>query len=364
METKIIDLSHYRYLIALPLTGIITAPAIPLGIGPDMYILRKSHFIDGDSSGLNLSLKKSFESFGFGTTKNTILRDSLLLVVPVTEINEEGVKNALIVSDMALAFFNKKYFSARARFLSWDRKEGKAIGAICSNSKWSPILCANYPGGPAIIKPLDYDFWDWFLSSSLRNQLNELGLALYRCIEWERESQFSSHITHRFAFNWVGLESMMPKGECQEHAIVRRYSLIVGAPRGADSRTIINDPKMNKFFEEYKNEYSKKWAKTIEEMYRYRCTILHTGFSDLNTFEINPKKVDWFYHISKTLSTRIIGLAVNALIDKVETMGDFWNDYIIRFLYSDKNQWAIRGVFFDDHLITFDWENNTYPNII
>lgn len=57
-------------------------------------------------------------------------------------------------------------------------------------------------------------------------------------------------------------------------------------------------------------------------------------------------------------------LAVNALIDKVETTEYFWGDYVINYLYSDRNHWAANGTFMQDHLINFGWENEKYPEII
>jgi hypothetical protein len=361
---KTIDLSQNENWVAFVITGIITAPVIPLGAGPDMYVLRESHFAKTNVHSLSQALKESFEDFGFEASKNISLNDPKLLLIPVTDSTEEAIKNALIVSDMALALLNKKYFSAKARFLNWDRRAGRAIGAACNKGVWRPVLRGNESAGPAIVRATEYDFWDWFLSAALRNQLSELGEALYKCIEWERESQFSSHITHRFAFRWVGLEAMMPRGECQEHALVRRYSLIIGAPRGADSKIIMGSQSTKEFFELHQNVHARKWVKAIEEMYRYRCSILHDGSSDLNSNDIDRRKVDWFYHLTRTLSTRVTGLAVNALIEKVEKIDDFWNGYVTEYLYSARNHWAVNGTFLQDRLIDFDWENERYPDVI
>lgn len=364
LKLQEINLSKHKNWISLVITGVISAPIIPLGAGPDMYILRESHLVDAKLPGIKEALKGSFEDFGFEASERITLNDPKLLLVPVTEISEEAIRNALIIADMALAFFNRKYFSAKARFLNWDRKEGRAIGITYANGVISPIKSNFSHSGPAIVQAVEYDFWDWFLAASLRNELSELGEALYKCIEWERESQFSSHITHKFAFNWVGLEAMMPQGECQESALVRRYSLVVGAPRGADSKIIMGDAAKKIFFEKYKNKNSKPWVKAIQEMYRYRCSILHDGSSDLSSDEIEPNKVDWFYHLTKALNFRVAGLAVNALIDKVETIEDFWESYVIDYLYSDKNHWATNGTFHQDHIIEFDWKNGTYPDHI
>ena len=359
-----INLSKHDNWIALVINGVISAPVIPLGDGPDMYILRESHIVNAKLPGIKEALKESFEDFGFEASEKITLNDPKLLLVPVTEITDGAVRKALIIADMALAFFNRKYFSARAQFLNWDRKKGRAIGITYANGALAPIKSNFSYAGPAIVQAVEHDFWDWILAASLRNELPELGQALYKCIEWERESQFSSHITHKFAFNWVGLEAMMPKGECQESALIRRYSLIVGTPRGADSKIIMADDLKKNFFEENINKNSKPWVKSIQEMYRYRCSILHDGSSDLNSDEIDPKKVDWFYHLAKALNFRVTGLAVNALIDKVETIKDFWENYVVDYLYSQKNHWASNGIFHQDRIIEFDWENGTYPDHI
>lgn len=364
IQTTTIDISKYKYLLIIPITGLITAPIIPLGGDPDMYLARESHFTNGNIPGLSEALAESFKSFGFEASIDVTLKEPKVLVVPITDGSELAIKNALVVSDMALAFFNKKYFSSRAQFLSWDRRAGKAIGALYSEGKWQPILHEPKLGGPAIISPTEYDFWDWMLAASLRGKLNELGEALYKCIEWERQSDFSSHITHRFAFIWIGMESMMPVGECQEQALIRRYSLIVGAPRGADSKLIMVQPSLKSFFDQTQSKKANLWISTIKEMYKYRCAILHDGSSDLNSQDINPEKVEWFYHVAKALCSRVQNLAVDALIGKVDTVEKFWQDYVMHYLYSSKNIWVSNGTFPMDELIEFDWQNNRYLEVI
>ncbi|MDF3918502.1 hypothetical protein P3W43_06495 [Salinicola salarius] len=361
---KFLDLSKYDHWMAIAITGLIDAPIIPLGAGPDMYILSERHFKNAKRDDFSLALKESFEDFGLEASEKLTLNDPKLILVPLTDVSEEIVSDALKIADMALACFNQIYFPSRARFIKWERRSGKAIGVTCTKGAVSAIRSGFNLTGPAIVKPVEYNFWDWFLASSLRGQLPELGKALYKNMEWERESQNSSHITHRFAFNWVGLESMMPNGECQEAAMVRRYSLVMGAPRGADSKSILANPEQARFFEKYKNSHSKQWVRAIEGMYRYRCAIFHDGSSDLNSEDIDSKKIDWYYHLSKTLSTRVNRLAVNALIDKVDTIDDFWNSYVIDYLYSERNHWATNGTFMQDLLINFDWENEKYPEVI
>lgn len=361
---NVINLSEHKHWAIFVITGIISAPVIPLGLDQEMYILRKSHFTEPDILELDKALKESFTDFGIEISSDFVFNDPKLLLVSLTDGSKEAIKNALIVSDLALGIFNRKYFSARARFVSWDRRAGKALGAVLSDGSWGGILQSRGQVGPAIAGAIDPDFWDWFLSAYMRDQLSELGEALLRAIEWEREAQRSSHITHRFAFNWVGLEAMMPLGEYKQASIIRKYSLIAASPGGADSQIIRKQASTKLVFDSYPNANSSRWRNTIEEMYQYRCSILHQGSSDLSSAEIISEKVDWFYHLSRWLFDRVTGLAIQALIKEVKTVKDFWDLFVIPYLYSRDNQWLKSGVFIDDHIITFDWETARYPSVV
>ncbi|WP_337237111.1 hypothetical protein, partial [Salmonella enterica] len=74
------------------------------------------------------SLRLSFESFGLEASTKLTLNDPKLLLVPICNSDEKTIKEAMIVADMALALFNKKYFSAKAKFINWDRRTGEAVG--------------------------------------------------------------------------------------------------------------------------------------------------------------------------------------------------------------------------------------------
>ncbi len=325
-----------------------------------MYLAPLSYF--GEDTAFGKALGQSFDSFGLRADLDVTYSHPKVLLVPLSEASDLAVKNALLVSDMALAFFNKKYFSAKARFLNWDRRIGVAVGAHGNKKRgWTPILKPAQMLGPAIVKPIKKDFWDWLLAAYLRGKLPELADRLVKCLEWERESAFTPHITHRFAFLWIGLESMMPISECDQGALVRRYSLVAFAPRGADSRKIRENPAMRALLEQHPNPYGRKWVKAIEEMYRYRCAILHEGSTDLNSIEITPRKLSWFGHLAKHLLTRVEGLAINALVDQETDVGVFWSDYVLRYLYSDRNHWLKNGTLLGSHLIGFDWEKADYP---
>jgi hypothetical protein len=195
---------------------------------------------------------------------------------------------------------------------------------------------------------------------SLREELTELSYALFKSIEWEREAWFSSHITHRFAFSWIGLESMMPEKECKESSLISRYSLLVGAPRGAASQRIRSSETMRQVLEENINSSSKLWVNAIKNMYRCRCFILHEGASDLNAAEADSNQVEWFYGLTRNLHMRVTNIAVEAVVEQVLTLEDFWNDYVPQYLYSDQNPWLKQRNFFLEDLIRYDWEKTRY----
>ncbi|MCE7535592.1 hypothetical protein [Aliivibrio fischeri] len=354
---EIIDLGENDYWLAVAVTGMITAPIVPLGLGPDMYICKESDLPENVRNSFSSSLKKSFESFGLEASEKLTLNNPKLLIVPLCDAEEETIKNALIVADMALALFNKKYFSAKTRFISWDRQQGKAVGVISSQHKFSPISDSSSPFGPGIVQPLGTDIWDWLLGDFLRGTLNDLGKRVYKCLEWEREAQFSSHITHKFAFNWIGLESMVPDNECTDSALIRRYCMVVGAPRKADSFAIMNSLGNSEIFKGNINPMGKVWIKEIKQMYKYRCAIFHEGSSELTSEEINPKRVEWYYHISKTLSMRVVGYAIQALVSGVDNIDDFWSKYMVEQLFSENNHWIKNGTFHLNDILNHDWEN-------
>jgi hypothetical protein len=353
-------LAEYKHLVAFAVTGLIATPVIPLGEGPDMYLAPIGFLGERFSK----ALYQSFESFGIRLDRDVTVVHPKVLIVPMRETSESSIRNVLLISDMALAFFNKKCAFARARFVEWDRRAGSAVGAYIEDGEWKPILRPRRMAGPGILRPLPKDFWDWFLGRYLRDSLPELGVRLLKCLEWERESDFSPHVTHRFAFLWIGLESMLPKGECDQGSLVRRYSLVAFSPRGADSQIIRGDPVMRSFFELHPNPHSREWAQVIQEMYEYRCAILHDGSTDLNSAAINPNKVDWFYHIAKRLVSRVEGLAINALIDNVTDVGLFWSSFVMGYLYSDRNHWLSNGTLLEERLITFDWERSRFPEVM
>lgn len=354
---QVIDLSKHKHWLAVAITGMITVPIVPLGLGPDMYICKESDLPENVRNQFSDSLKSSFESFGLEASVKLTLNNPKLLIIPLCNAEEDTVKNALIVADMALALFNKKYFSAKARFINWDRHQGKAVGVVSSERKFSPITDFSPSFGPGIVQPLGSDVWDWLLGHFLRNSLSDLGKRVYKCLEWEREAQFSSHITHKFAFNWIGLESMIPDNECTDSALIRRYCMVVGAPRKADSLAVMKAVENNEIFKSNVNPLGKTWAKELKQMYQYRCAIFHEGSSELTSEQIVPQKVEWYYHITKTLSMRVVGYAVQALIDGVDNIDEFWADYMVNQLFSENNHWLKNGTFHLNGILEHNWES-------
>ena len=127
---KFLDLSKYDHWMAIAITGLIDAPIIPLGAGPDMYILSERHFKNAKRDDFSLALKESFEDFGLEASEKLTLNDPKLILVPLTDVSAEIVSDALKIADMALACFNQIYFPSRARFIKWERRSGKAIGLL------------------------------------------------------------------------------------------------------------------------------------------------------------------------------------------------------------------------------------------
>jgi hypothetical protein len=48
-------------------------------------------------------------------------------------------------------------------------------------------------------------------------------------------------------------------------------------------------------------------------------------------------------------------------VDQETDVGVFWSDYVLRYLYSDRNHWLKNGTLLGSHLIGFDWEKADYP---
>jgi hypothetical protein len=154
---------------------------------------------------------------------------------------------------------------------------------------------------------------------------------------------------------------MLPNGECSEAEVVRRFSLVAFSSAGADSQVIRNNPAYKAFSDEHPNPHNREWRKAIGEMYRFRCAILHDGATDLNSLDISPQKIQWFYQLAKLLLAWVQALAIESLKSNGMELGTFWSSFVLDYLYSERNQTVNGDLARSDKLFTFDWENNVWP---
>lgn len=362
-----IDLSKSKTWLALPIIGVIVGQEITIGNNDEIKFIRLSQPEEDDQtllSGLSEKLIESFQSWEVDSSNNLLLNKPQLLLIPIVNLSPDTIRNALIYSDLALTLLYKKsYGFGLPQFVQWDRRYGSAVGAVYNNTAWEPLLRPSKIPTP-VIRELAKDDWDELLSKLLQAQLNnEVEQALLANLEWEREALMSPHDTHRFAFEWVALESGMINGERGEGDFVRRLGLLAAAPRGADSQIIRGNPATKAIFDNNPNPHSNIWVRSIKEMYHYRCNILHDGATEATAISIEPLKVDWFYHIAKHLNTRLQKLLQCAILNNVSTLKDMWDSYAVNFMYSPGNQWVEGGTqrFIGERLITFDWLKGRFP---
>jgi hypothetical protein len=96
-------------------------------------------------------------------------------------------------------------------------------------------------------------------------------------------------------------------------------------------------------------------------MYRYRCAILHDGSTDLNSLDISPQKIQWFYQLAKQFLGWVQALAVESLKSDQKDLAMFWSNFIMSYLYSEINEHVDEYLAQTEKLFAFDWENNTWP---
>lgn len=361
MQLKI-DMSKSESWVAFAVTGVISIPACGLGLGPDIYLIPVKGGLDPSTDRLCAAVEESYRSFGIEDHKPLTYGTVKVVLVPMQDVSDYGVKVGLMVADFALSIFNKKVFSAKTRLIGWHRKEGTAVGVVITKGEMTPIAPKNRAAGPALISPPGTDAWDVLLHQTLTDTLPPLAEALRRCMEWERESQQTANITHRLAFLWVGLESMLPRTERDGPGCAKRFSILTGSPAGYYSNKIRNNPELSGRQQEFTNPDGRLWRSAIDEMYRYRCEILHAGGTELSSDTLNPLKVDWYGKLAELLCTRLTGLAITALGSGVNQVEDFWESFVPEFLYSDDNHWFKTGVFFHTRYINYDWESGPYPD--
>jgi hypothetical protein len=357
-----IDLGRSECWVAFAVTGVMSIPVFGLGLGPDMYLLPLRKDSVGKFKEIHDAVEASFQSFGITDHKPLTLGTMKVILIPMLDVTSYGVKVGLMVADMALSVFNKKAFGAKASLINWHRNNGKAVGVVIRSGELTPIQPTGKAVGSAILAYPGPDMWDAFLNEALTDRLSELGVALRKCMEWEREAQQTAHVTHRFAFLWIGLEAMLPAAERSGPGAGKRFPILTGSPAAYYSRKLLKDQSERERLAEYINPEANRWRTAIDEMYSCRCEILHEGGTDLTSGTIDPLKVDWYGLLSQTLCTRIIGLAINAFEENVGSVEGFWESYIPEFLYSEKNHWHKSGVFFQNFYLNHDWQSGPYTD--
>ena len=363
-----IDLSTSKTWLALPIIGVIIGSEITLGNNDEIKIVKLSKLTQCLQKNLQEKLKESFKSWGITNSYDSLLNNPQLLLVSIQDSTPKTIRNSLIFCDLGLALLNKKLYGfGQPQLVCWDRLNGSTVGAIYQNGHWQALSRPNKNCPPAITK-LPKDYWDDFLSKILQGKIsNDIEKALLANLEWEREAKQSAHDTHRFAFEWVALESGMIRGERAEGDFVRRLGLLAAAPGGADSKIIQNDPNLKAIFDKYRNLHNRKtWIKSIQEMYHYRCNILHDGASEVTSINIDPLKVDWFYHLAKHLNVRLQKLLQSAIDKNLSTLDDMWNKHAINFIYSATDDSWVYPKPLTNRLISFDCSKGRYselPNI-
>lgn len=359
----VIDINRSEKWVAFAVTGVLSIPPIGLGLGPDMYLIQDQKDSNSGTSQLFSAVEESFQQFGVTDHIPLTLGYIKVLLIPMKDVTDYGIKVGLMVADLALSVFNKKIAMARARLINWHRRDGVAIGAIFEKGKWTAIKNSNTAMGPGLRWDPGTSYWDKFLHDHLLGKLTPLGKALSKCMSWDRESQQTANISHRFAFSWIGLESMLPLGEKDGPGAGKRFSILVGAPGKYYSKKINENENLREFLAATSNPHAKIWRGVIDDMFRYRCEIFHEGGTEFTSDTIEPLKADWYAKVADFLCDRLVTLGGMAFNDNIDSVEEFWDSYVLHFLLSPSNNWSKTGVFFGEHLINFDWSSGLYPEI-
>lgn len=358
-----IDINRSDKWVAFAVTGVLSMPPIGLGLGPDMYLIQDPKNPDSGTSPLFSAVEESFQDFGVTDHTPLTLGFIKVLLIPMKDVTEYGIKVGLMVADLALSVFNKKVIMARARLINWHRRDGVAIGAIFEHGKWAALKTKNTAMGPGLRWDPGTSYWDKFLHDNMLGKLTPFGKALSKCMSWDRESQQTANISHRFAFSWIGLESMLPPNEKDGPGAGKRLPILIGTPSKYYSKKINENEDLSEFLAATSNPHAKDWKGVIDDMFRYRCEIFHEGGTEFTSDTIEPLKADWYAKVADFLCDRLVTLGGMAFNDNVATAEDFWDSYVLDFLLSPKNHWNASGVFFGEHLIKFDWSSGLYPEI-
>jgi hypothetical protein len=341
--------------LAVPIVGIFLVNEVSVGTTNQVSLLRASKLDHPLKDELLRALQNSIQDWGLtGAT----IQDVHVLFMPLSDTSPNTIRTSLINGKIALSILSRKLFMvACPQYLLWDRQQGCAVGAVYQDNKWEAIR-RPLPSGFTLVKSLPKNFWDIFFDIILKGGVDEVHQALLSNLEWERASLESSHDTHKFAFEWIALESGMMRGERDEGAFVKRFSLLAAAPSQYYWTKIQKDPSAKLILDGNKNPYTKEWQKAIKEMYKYRCAILHDGAVDTTSVVIDTMKVDWFWHLAEHLNARLVLLLVDAIIKNIHTLNDVWESHAVNFMYSPDNHWIQTKTFIDKFIINHDWKKS------
>jgi len=362
MKIVRIDMNSAPHWVAFAITGVLSIPPVELGLGPNMWLvpqIKNSHGFDE----LFAAVDKSFQSFHLADHAHLTLGTIKVLLIPMNNVSRRGVKVALDCADTALSIFNKKVPMMHTRLIAWHRREGLAVGATYSEGKWKPLEQPNLSMGPALVYDPGASSWDEFLTKMLSGKLSPLGQALTKSMSWNSESQRTANIAHRFAFSWIGLESMLPDNEKDQSGSKKRFPILVGTASKYYSKLFMRNESIRAFLSANPNTNSKLWKDELGRMYDYRCEVFHEGVTDFTSSNVEPDRADWYARIADFLCDRIVMLAGVAFAEKVETLDEFWDSFLPQYLLTEECHWFKSGVLFGDHMIEYDWRSGIHPEI-
>ncbi|MNM21169.1 hypothetical protein D3C81_315270 [compost metagenome] len=358
-----IDMGKCDKWVAFAVKGILATPPVGLGLGPDVYLFQDPEKPNSGTSELFTAIEESFRSFGISDHSHLTLGKIKVLLIPMKDVSDNGIRIGLQCADLALSVFNKKTVMARARLINWHRRDGKAVGAFFENGKWLPLQSREPAHGPGLMFAPPTCLWDKFLHANLLGKLSPLGKALNNCMSWDREAQQTANVSHRLAFSWIGLESMLPSGEKDGPGAGKRLPILVGAPSSYYSKKIRESESLRDFLAANNNPQSRKWRTTIEAMYKYRCEVFHEGGTDFTSETTDALKADWYAKVADFLCDRLVTLGGMAFNENIESIEEFWDSFVLDYLLSTRNHWSRSGVFSGDRIIDYDWASGVLPEI-
>lgn len=363
MDIVKIDLSIAPNWVVFAITGVLSLPPIELGLGPNVWLLPQPKTPSPGIDEMFAAVEESFRSFHLADHMHLTLGTIKVILIPMKNVSNKEVKVALNFADAALSIFNMKVPMMRTRLIAWHRRDGIAVGATFSDGRWTPLKQPNLALGPGLVVGPEMTSWDSFLSKLLAGKLSPLGLALSKCMSWNSEAQRTANIAHRFAFSWIGLESMLPDKEKDQSGSKKRFPILVGTTSKYYSSMLRGNQEISAFLTSHPNQNGRMWRDEIGNMYNYRCEVFHEGVTDLTSSSVEPERADWYAKIADFLCHRVVILAGMAFADDVETLEVFWESFVPRYLLSDQCQWFKAGVLFGEFLIEFDWRSGIYPEI-